>query len=56
MNKPKRGPAQGGSLELRGKVGGAVRLTAGHADLEGHRSRFYLVLPVEESLRLGRGE
>ena len=41
---------------MMGKVGGAVRLTAGHADLEGHRSRFYLVLPVEESLRLGRGE
>lgn len=39
---------------MMGKVGGAVRLTAGHADLEGHRSRFYLVLPAEESLRLGR--
>lgn len=45
-----------GCGKMMGKVGGAVRLTAGHADLEGHRSRFYLVLPVEESLRLGRGE
>ena len=24
MNKPKRGPAQGGSLELRGKAGGGA--------------------------------
>ena len=42
-----------GCRKMMGKVGGTVRVTAGHADLEGHRSRFYLDLPAEESLRLG---
>ena len=45
-----------GRGKMVGKVGGAVRVTAGPADLEGHRSRFCLVLPAEESPRLGRGE
>ena len=45
-----------GRGKMMGKVGGEVRVTAGPADLEGHRSRFCLVLPAEESPRLGRGE
>lgn len=41
---------------MKGKVGGEVSGSPGHADLKGHVSRFYLVLPAEESLKLGRGE
>lgn len=45
-----------GCGKMKGKVGGEVSWSPGHADLKGHVSRFCLVLPAEESLKLGRGE